>query len=446
MVNILVVDYSALMRRKMCGIINSDHDFHVADVSASGDDAYNKIMANDYDLIVMDMTMPSLHGIRLLKKLNAQGYRVPIIAIITDLKEDRDVMVRAMELGVYEFICRKGQINMDHGDFAQRLLEIMHKAAAAESRPVRRRTPSAGAEEAPLDFAESVAANASRTLEILDNIARRPSQGGRTRSADAPEKAAEVPTQRRTLKAAEPKPAEVPKAAEPKPAEVPKAVEPKPTEVPKAVEPKPIEPPKAQKPAGRAAGGKKLIALACSTGGPQALHVMVPMLPEDLSVPMVLVQHMPEGFTEALAERLDQSSKVHVKEAAEGDVLQPGWIYIAPGGKHMKICENQKNQAFVRISDDPPVNSLRPCADVMYDSLQNSSYDEIICVVLTGMGSDGTKGIAALKKHKRIYCISESEETCVVYGMPKSIANNHLSDEVVPINKVAEAIVKKLGG
>lgn len=190
----------------------------------------------------------------------------------------------------------------------------------------------------------------------------------------------------------------------------------------------------------------ELIAVACSTGGPQALYTMIPMLPKEIGVPIVIVQHMPSGFTAALAERLNQLSHLHVKEAEDGDVLQNGWVYVAPGGKHMEIVENLKKQPCVHISRRPPVNSLRPCADVMYESLINTSYQDVLCVVLTGMGSDGTRGIQELKKHKRLHVITESQESCVVYGMPKSLDQKGLADETFPIQSISEAIMKRLGG
>lgn len=111
----------------------------------------------------------------------------------------------------------------------------------------------------------------------------------------------------------------------------------------------------------------------------------------------------------------------------------------------MEIAKDNSGRAVISINDKPPVSSLKPCADVMYESLCDSGYNEIICVVLTGMGADGTKGIQQLKKHKKIYVISESQDTCVVYGMPRSIEQQGLSDKVVPINQVADAIIKKLG-
>ncbi len=190
--------------------------------------------------------------------------------------------------------------------------------------------------------------------------------------------------------------------------------------------------------------GKKLIALACSTGGPQALHVLLPMLPAHIGAPMVIVQHMPNGFTASLAERLNTKSAVTVKEAEDQEELLMDHVYIAPGGRHLEVVESGGKQIF-RVFDDPPVNNLRPCADVMYESLRSSSYDQILCVVLTGMGADGSAGIASLGQKKPIYVITQSEETCVVYGMPKATDKLGLSNESLPLEHIANAISKKMG-
>ena len=111
----------------------------------------------------------------------------------------------------------------------------------------------------------------------------------------------------------------------------------------------------------------------------------------------------------------------------------------------MEICENASHEAYCHLNDGPPVNSLKPCADVMYQSLADSSFEETICVVLTGMGADGTEGIEYLSKSKSTYVISQDAATCVVYGMPKSVEQRGLSDEVKPLNEIAGAIIKKLG-
>ncbi len=191
--------------------------------------------------------------------------------------------------------------------------------------------------------------------------------------------------------------------------------------------------------------GKKLVALACSTGGPKSLQSVIPLLPANLDAPVVLVQHMPKGFTFSLAQRLNELSKIKVSEAVDGEILEKGHVYIAPGGRHMEIAKSQGNAYQIKLNDMPPIDALRPCANVMYDSLTNSDYDEIVCVVLTGMGADGTKGIANLASKKKIHVIAQDKDSCVVYGMPKAIAEAGLTDEVKPLGEIANTIIKSVG-
>ena len=188
-----------------------------------------------------------------------------------------------------------------------------------------------------------------------------------------------------------------------------------------------------------------LIALASSTGGPNALHQVIPFLPKDMKCPMVIVQHMPAGFTKSMAERLDELSQVHVKEAEDNEPLVNGWVYIAPGGKHMRVVKQADGSHRIALSSEPAIGGLRPCADVMYESLESSGYSQIVCVVLTGMGSDGTKGITGLSKKKRIQTIAQNADTCVVYGMPRAIAETGIVNDVVPLDDVAKTIIKKVG-
>lgn len=197
----------------------------------------------------------------------------------------------------------------------------------------------------------------------------------------------------------------------------------------------------------RSVGGssKKLVALACSTGGPKALQSVIPKLPAGLDAPMVLVQHMPVGFTKSLAERLNEMSQVNVKEAAEGDVLKKGTVYIAQGGSQMRVVKRGGDYVITENSDEPARGGLKPCADIMYESLLDSDFDDITCVVLTGMGGDGTLGIKQLNNKKNIYVIAQNEATCTVYGMPRVVAEAGLVDEVVPLDAVADAITKNVG-
>ncbi len=194
-----------------------------------------------------------------------------------------------------------------------------------------------------------------------------------------------------------------------------------------------------------AKSGLKIVALACSTGGPKSLKEVIPYIPSSLDAPVVMVQHMPASFTKSLADRLNDISNVNVKEAEDGDVLKKGWVYLAPGGKHMRIKNDVGDVHSVVLSDEPAIDGLRPCANIMYESLCDTAYDKVICVVLTGMGADGTKGIEALGKEKNVYVIAQNEASSVVYGMPKAVAAAGLADEVKPLNQIAEAIIKNTG-
>lgn len=189
---------------------------------------------------------------------------------------------------------------------------------------------------------------------------------------------------------------------------------------------------------------KKLVAVASSTGGPKALQSVIPYLPSNLNAPVLIVQHMPAGFTEALAGRLNMLSKLSVKEAAEGDILEKGHAYLARGGRHMNAVRKGGRQ-LIHYTDEPPREGVRPCANYMYESLADSEYDEIICVVLTGMGADGTAGIINLKAKKRITVIAQNEETCIVYGMPRSVVNAGLANKVIPLTQIANEIIKNVG-
>jgi two-component system chemotaxis response regulator CheB len=157
-----------------------------------------------------------------------------------------------------------------------------------------------------------------------------------------------------------------------------------------------------------------------------------------------MVQHMPKGFTNSLAMRLNEMSQVTVKEAADGDVLQKGWVYIAPGGKQMRVLKVGGTYK-IAVTDEPARDALKPCANIMYESLVCSNFDEITCVVLTGMGADGTIGIGTLGETINVHVIAQDEATSVVYGMPKAIAEANIVDEVLPLEKIADAITKNVG-
>lgn len=189
---------------------------------------------------------------------------------------------------------------------------------------------------------------------------------------------------------------------------------------------------------------RKLVVICASTGGPKVLQQVVSKLPEKLAAPVIIIQHMPEFFTGTLAERLNAVSSLPVKEAETDDLLKPGKVYLAKGGKHLQVV-HKMNDYYLELNDGPARSGLKPCADVTFESLQELLYDDITCVVLTGMGSDGTRGIGALCETKNLYVIAQNEETCTVYGMPRVVHESGLTDKVLPIDQIADAIIDNVG-
>lgn len=197
-----------------------------------------------------------------------------------------------------------------------------------------------------------------------------------------------------------------------------------------------------KKPAGKM---KRLVALVCSTGGPKALQEVIPKLPENLAAPVLVVQHMPAGFTETMAARLNDLSQIYVKEAEEGEYIKNGVCYIAKGGTHLGVSE-MSGKVSLYFDETPPIGGLKPCGNIMYSSLCNVNvYDEIVCVVLTGMGADGTKGITELSGRQKVFVIAQDEKSSTVYGMPKAIYEKGLTDVVCDLNNIANEIIKKVG-
>ncbi len=353
--NILVVDDSALMRRVICDIINSEGTFQAVDVCRDGLEAYERLKTKRYDGVVLDVNMPRMDGLELLEKLQKEKIKATVIMVSTTTTKDAEVTILAMELGAVDFVTKPTNIIEAKGEeFKKRLLRVLSAVLSTQK------------------------------------------YNKENRMSTIPKK---YTGERVTLKKA----------------------------------------------SGMEKADNKIVALACSTGGPKALQSVIPYLPAKLNAPMVLVQHMPAGFTKSMAERLDEVSPIHVKEAEDGDVLQKGTVYIAPGGRHMEVKKCPDGSHKIKLNDMPAIGGLRPCADITYDSLRETGYGEIVCVVLTGMGADGTNGIISLAKAKPVHVISQDAATSVVYGMPKAIAETGLVDEVVPLTEVAKSITKNVG-
>ncbi|MFA7411339.1 MAG: CheB methylesterase domain-containing protein, partial [Tissierellaceae bacterium] len=178
-------------------------------------------------------------------------------------------------------------------------------------------------------------------------------------------------------------------------------------------------------------------------GGPRALQTVVPQIPGNIDASIIIVQHMPPKFTKSLAERLDSISNIRIKEAENGDIIQRGYGYIAPGDYHLTLVR-ESNNLVVRLNQEPQVMGLRPTVDIMMESVAKISGYSKIGVILTGMGSDGTRGIVDIKKSGG-YTIAQDESSSVVFGMPKAAIATNCIDVVLPIENIGDKIISKVG-
>lgn len=184
-----------------------------------------------------------------------------------------------------------------------------------------------------------------------------------------------------------------------------------------------------------------VVVLGISTGGPQALKYLIPQLPEDLAVPVLMVMHMPVGYTEMYAQKLDEIARLKVSEAREAEPLEAGSVLLAPAGRHLTLRRQPNGGIITHLSARPFDTPHRPSVDVLFQSAAEIFGSRALGVVMTGMGSDGKQGAAWIKSQGGLI-FTEAEESCVVYGMPWSVAEAGLSDRSVPLEKMAEAILE----
>ncbi len=187
-----------------------------------------------------------------------------------------------------------------------------------------------------------------------------------------------------------------------------------------------------------------VVAIGTSTGGPRALQKVLTDLPADFPLPIVIVQHMPRGFTRSLAARLNKLSLITVKEAEDQEELTGGTAYIAPGDFHMKIV-SKGNKLGVELDQSDAVNGHRPAVNRMLSSLAALQQIRTIAVIMTGMGADGMEGLIQLKDAcPQTYAIAEAQESCIVFGMPKSIIKTGLADQVLPLEQLSKEIIQTI--
>lgn len=349
----LVIDDSALYRKIVRDVLASTSDVEVVGVANDGERALDQIKSLRPDLVTLDLEMPKLDGIGVLRELKRQKIEVAAIMVSAFTARGAKATTEALSLGAFDFILKPTTNSLEES-ILQLRRDLLPKVNACRLRNVRPAVP------APRPGITPIAPTARR--------------------------------QRLRLPGARP----------------------------------------------------EIVAIGISTGGPQALTQLLPRLPKSFPAPIVIVQHMPPMFTKSLADDLNRRCQLTVMEATQGQPIRSGEVLIAPGGKHMRVAKLATG-AVVQLTDDPPERNCKPAADFLFRSVASNYGPNALGVVLTGMGDDGTAG-AKLMHSAGASILAQDEDTCVVYGMPKSIVDNGLADAVVPLEKVHEHLIAAAAG
>jgi two-component system chemotaxis response regulator CheB len=339
---VLVVDDSFLMRRIISDIVNSDPALEVVGKAKDGEDAIEKIISLEPDVVTLDVNLPVKDGIEVLEEImKKKPTRVIMLSAYT--RSGASATMRALELGAVDFIAKPtGEISLGLDKLKNEIISKIKLAANID-------------------------------LEKYLSTFKRPSLA------------------------------------------------------PGISELRPI-------------GIKKLVIIGASTGGPKAILDIMQSIPADLPAAFLIVQHMPKGFTLSFAERIAWQSGLKAKEAEEGDIVSAGRVFVAPAGYHM-VLDASKEKLKIKLMQGELVNFVRPSIDVTIFSAIELFQEDVIAIILTGMGKDGVEGARRIKERGG-KVIVQDEGTSVIWGMPKLIAKAGLADEVLPLNEIAGALVK----
>lgn len=418
MIRVVVADDSAFMRKVLFDLFSKTPGFQVVGQASDGKEAVKLVAKEKPDLLTLDVMMPGMNGLEALEII-MKDCPVPVLMFSSLTKQGADETIKALELGAVDFLCKTGG--------------SISRIDAIESEIIDKCRSVAGARIQKLNFNRNIFAKKQeasdlKRINILEKKGFNSSSSGGVAGSSGIKLASRSASPFKTQSAQEKTAAAVQQNKQSLTGMM-------------AKRDNPLLKKKNSTSSSGVGIGQKLIALGTSTGGPRALQAVIPKLPGDMPCGMVVVQHMPAGFTKSLAERLDSMSQVTVSEAKDKERILPGHVYIAPGNYHMTVTGDRGNWA-ISLNQDPPLASHRPAVDTLFDSVVKYGGD-IVSVILTGMGCDGAAG---MKKIKRAggYIIAESEETTVVYGMPRAVVEAGIADEVLPVGDIAEAIVKNV--
>ena len=363
-IRVLIVDDTITYRKIVSDVLADLPGVEVVGSAANGKIALQKIEQLRPDLLTLDLEMPELDGLGVLRHLRDTGSTVRAIMLSGITAEGAALTMAALELGAFDFALKP--IN---GTAEENMVLLRHE----------------------LRLKVQTFARAKRVHTILHGPG--PSSP-HTLTAPAPSKNRDPAPRARSA-----------------------------FEV--------------------GAGRPEIVVLGISTGGPASLTRMLPQLPANLGVPVLIVQHMPPIFTKSLADDLNRRCALTVCEASDGQLVSPGYVLIAPGGKQMKV-ERTGGHIVVQITDDPPENSCKPSVDYLFRSASKICGRNALGVIMTGMGNDGTRGCREMKR-QGASIVAQDEATCVVYGMPKGPIEEGIADVVTPLDCIAAEIVRLVG-
>lgn len=408
MIRVLVADDSSFMRKVLSDLFTEAPDFEVVGTAANGKEAVTQVLKLKPDVVTMDVNMPVMDGLKAVEAIMTDC-PTPIMMFSSLTKEDADETVKALSLGAVDFMCKAGGSISKIDSIAGEILEKCRNASKANVKKF-------GINNNILEKKQEAG-----NLKRINILEKKDYNLSGNNSSTATSAASRLRGLRPMAEPVSPVSAKL------------KSHSSAADRIAKRENPY-----LKMRAATSGRSGNKLVVLGTSTGGPKALQAVVPKLPADMPCGMVIVQHMPAGFTKSLAERLDYSSQVTVKEAEDNDPILPGYVYIAPGNYHLEITGSGP-QRVISLNQKPPVGSHRPAVDPTFESVVQYGSD-VVSVILTGMGCDGSAGMKKIKEAGG-YVIAESKESCVVYGMPKAVVDAGIADEVLPVEQVADAIV-----
>jgi two-component system chemotaxis response regulator CheB len=403
---VLVVDDTIVYRKILKDLIDGVPGAAVNGTASNGRLALARLEHTPADLVVLDIEMPEMNGLEALTEIKKRWPHIGVVIVSASNRSQADLTMEALSRGALDFVPKaEGSDAAQNREQMQRQLAAVIRGFAGRVNALRARSGSTSAASdsvSRLVGAEPAAKLTAATATAPARISQRP---GATTSAGA---SGAMPGAKTLGGAGRPPAIEALLLPDSARAPLPGRID--------------------------------VVVVGSSTGGPQALTEFIPGLPEDLGVPVLVVQHMPPVFTASLAKSLDNKAKLRVHEAADGQLLEANNVYIAPGGRHMVVrTEPATGKRIIGLNDGPPENSVRPAVDVLFRSVALTYEGRVLSVILTGMGEDGARGVRALKQ-RGCYSITQSEESCVIYGMPRAVDQAGLSDESLALPHIAARV------